>query len=150
MSGKYQMTSGSCKRYSVLFVILAAAFFVMGLWKLVGVIRFVGVGEKITAVVESVDEKTASRGPRGHSHETAIIYAIYVDYTYQGQTYQYVQLDGYDAAYEGKELEVSVNKNNPLDVRLPGNNLYQAVFMILMLPVLGAVARWFWKHSGEM
>lgn len=76
------------------------------------------------------------------------IYDIYVTYTYQGQTYEHVRLDGYDVVYEGSELEVYVDRDNPADARLPGNNLYQACVMMIMLPIWGIVARWFKKQEA--
>lgn len=67
------------------------------------------------------------------------IYAIYVTYTYQGKTYEQIEIDGYDVVWEGSELEIYVNKNFPTDLRLPRNNLYQSIIMMLMLAVFGLV-----------
>ena len=139
---KGQLNAGSYKRLSYLFGILAIVFFLVGLWKFISYFRFIGTSEKVDAVVAEVDDSIT-----GIDEDTErTIYAIYVTYTYQGKTYENVRLDGYDVVYEGSELEVYVDRDDPADARLPGNNLYQACVMMIMLPVFGIVARWFKKQ----
>lgn len=148
MSKGSQLNAGSYKRLSWLFIVLAIVFFLTGFQKFISYIRF--TGEKVDAVVVEADETITHKldGSFIDDYERTI-YATYVTYTYQGQTYEHIWLDGYDGAYEGTELEVYVNKNDPMDVRLPGNNLYQACVMMLMLPVFGTVAGWLRKNSKE-
>ena len=145
--GKGQLNAGSYKRLLYLFGILAIVFFLVGLWKFIGYFRFIGTSQKVDAVVVEVDDSFMHEGHGVDDHVERTIYAIYVTYTYQGKTYENVRLDGYDGVYEGSELEVYVDKNDPADARLPGNNLYQACVMMIMLPIFGIVARWFKKQE---
>lgn len=149
MSKGSQLNAGSYKRLSWLFMVLAVVFFLTGLWKFISYVRFTGVSEKVDAVVSEVDDSITSEYDGIHESSERTIYAIYVDYTYKGQTYEHIRLDGYDVVYEGSELEVYVNKNDPMDARLPGNNLYQACVMMLMLPVFGTVAGWLKRNSEK-
>ena len=149
MSKGNQLSPESYRRLSWLFMVLAIVFFLVGLWKLISYVRFTGVSEKVDAVVVEVDDHITSEWDGNHEFSDRTIYAIYVDYTYRGQTYEHVRLDGHSVVYEGSELEVYVNRNEPMDARLPGNNLYQGVVMMLMLPVFGTVAGWLKKNSEE-
>lgn len=142
--GKGQLSAGSYKRLSYLFVILAIVFFLVGLWKFIRYFSFISTSEKVDAVVVEVDESITSDYSRPHSHisyNERTVYATYVTYTYQVQTYEHVRLEGYSNEYEGSGLEVYVDRDNPVDARLPGNNLYQACVMMIMLPIFGMVAR---------
>lgn len=149
MSKGNQLSKGSNKILSWLFIVLGIVFFLVGLQKFISYIRF--TGEKVDAVVVEVDETITHKLDDDvlFDRYERTIYATYVTYTYQGQTYEHIRLDGYDTAYEGTELEVYVNKNDPMDVRLPGNNLYQACVMMIMLPVFGTVAKWCRKNFEE-
>lgn len=149
MSKGNQLSARSYKRLSWLFIILAIVFFLTGLWKFIEYISFIEACEKVDAVVVEVHDHISIEGDGIHDYHERTIFAIYVTYTYREQTYEHIELDGYDVVYEGDELEVYVNKNNPMDVRLPGNNLYQACVMMIMLPVFGTVAKWLKKNSEE-
>lgn len=150
MSKESQLSAEAYKRLSWLFIVLAIVFFLVGLQKLISYIRFTGAGEKVDAVVVEVDDGiTGVRDESFIDYNERTLYTIYVTYTYQGQTYEHIRLDGYDIVYEGSELEIYVDKNDPMDARLPGNNLYQACVMMIMLPVFGTVAGWLRKNSEE-
>lgn len=144
---KEQSNAGSYKIYSFLFAILAIVFFLIGLWKLISYFNYIGTCEKVDAIVAEVHDNYTFDSNSINNARERTIYAIYVTYTYQGLTYENVRLDGYDSVYEGSKLEIYVDRNDPSDARLPGNNLYQACVMIIMLPVFGIIARWFKKNS---
>ncbi|MDE5966058.1 MAG: DUF3592 domain-containing protein [Lachnospiraceae bacterium] len=145
--GKGQLDAGSYKRLSYWFVILAVVFFLVGLWKFISYCSFIGTCEKVDAVVVEVYDRFTYEGHGVGNHRVRTIYEIYVTYTYQGQTYNHVTLDGYDVVYEGDELEVYVDRDNPVDARLPGNNLYQACVMMIMMPIWLIVARCLKKQA---
>ena len=139
--GNGQLSAGSYKRLSYLFAILAIVFFLVGLWKFIRHFNFIGTSEKVDAVVVEVYDRLTFDSNSDHLGHERTVYATYVTYTYQGQTYEHVRLEGYSDEYEGSELEIYVDRDNPVDARLPGNNLYQACVMMIMLPIFWMVAR---------
>ena len=127
--------------------------FLTGLWKFINYLQFIGKCEKVDAIVEEVHDRVTHKRETHHGNGVVYrhgrtIYAIYVTYSYQGKTYEHIQIDGYDVVWKGSELEIYVNKNSPTDVRLPENNLYQSIIMTLMLPVFGLVSILLKKSSN--
>jgi len=149
MSKSDGMSEGSYKRLSVLFAFLGVVFFAVGAWKLVSYIRFIGGGEPVNAVVVEVDEAVTNEWDGNFERSHTTTYAIYVTYTYKGKTYEHIRLDGFDNVYEGSDLKVYVSPDDPTDARLPGNNLYQSIVMMVLLPIFIFISRQMMKSAEK-
>lgn len=134
-------------RLPFLFITMGVVFFVTGILKLSAYMEFREKCKPTDAVVVEIDESTTYEWDGNFSRRHTTIYALYVTYTYEGKTYEHIRLDGIESdTYEGGKLKVWVNIEDPTDARLPGNNLYQSIVMMLLMPVFVYIGWWIQKN----
>ena len=93
----------------VIFAIVGFAFMIGGLFWFMHQKSIVETGEVIKAVISNIDSYRDSDGDTEHH--------AYVDYSYGGEEYSKVKMSEYSSnMYEGKEIEVYINPDNPWEV----------------------------------
>lgn len=106
---------------SSVFILIGIVCFVMSVVifviSLMNKVRFDEVTAEISKI--SVGKNSLSESSRGGE----INYDVYVDYIYNAEIYEYVNLGTYIAGmYEGEEVDILVNPDNPTDIKIIGQD----------------------------
>ena len=106
---------------SSVFIIIGIVCFVMSVVILVtsimNKVRFDEVTAEISEI--SVGKNSLSESSRGGE----IYYDVYVDYVYNAEIYEYVNLGVYIAGmYEGEEVDILVNPDEPTEIKMMGQD----------------------------
>lgn len=63
-------------------------------------------------------------------------YNVYVDYTYEGLEYNDILLNSYNSEmHVGNSIELYVNRDNPLDIKVVSNTLIYGIILAILLVV---------------
>lgn len=109
----------------IIFALIGILFFIVGIVALVWGIRFRQNAVEVTAVITEIDTYRDADGGIGHR--------VYVDYSYGGNTYQDMPLSEYNSGmYQGKEIELLVDPQNPGKISTASGRIIIAVICIGM------------------
>lgn len=130
------------KKNNTFIYIILGIFAIIGIYALIsGVSMLVSNGtskasnETIMAEITRISKQTNSKGEA--------TYFVFVDYEYEGVEYKDTSLGVYVAAMqEGKEIELLVNPKDPTDIKLPKQDMVDAVggiFMGVIFSLVGII-----------
>lgn len=88
-------------------------------------IKFEKKSEEITGTIAYIEKYYDSDHDRH--------FRVYVNYEYQGQEYKHVHLNSYSSSmYEGKEITLKVDPENPGRVKTPHSDLFACIILGIM------------------
>lgn len=100
-----------------IFLLVGIAMLAAGIIFLVSNRRFRERAEEVTAIISDIRSYRGSKGKRRHS--------VSVSYTYNGMRFEGVPLNFYSSSmYEGKEITLLCDPENPGHVESPGGMLF--------------------------
>ena len=89
-----------------IFAVIGSIFVIAGIIWLVSGLQFRKSAVEVTAVISEIDSYRDSDGDINHN--------VYVNYSYDGNTYNNMRLSEYSSSmYEGKEISLLVDPENP-------------------------------------
>lgn len=114
------------------------SYILFGIFGIVGVIliiasvcvtvsgmKFDEIAEEITGIIADIESYRDSDGDRHHR--------VYVDYSYEGREYEGVKINSYTSSmYEGKEITLKVDPENPRRVSTPHSNMIAGIILAVM------------------
>lgn len=99
----------------VILIIACICFTISG-------IKFDKISEEISGIIVDIESYRDSDGDRH--------YQAYVDYEYQGQKYNDVNLNSYSSSmYVGKEITLKIDPENPRKVKTPHSDLLVSIIL---------------------
>lgn len=143
-----------CRILGISFVVVGAIALAAGIFLYVQSLRDFAAGEKVTATIDSVYtydsyNHSGSRTTRETRSD------VYVSYEYKGQQYDHIRLsDTSSDMYEGQQIELLINPDNPGEVipawglMLPlvvpgaGGGVFLIVGVVLLVIVFRKGASW--------
>ncbi len=116
------------------FAIVGAVFLIVAIAMVCVQIQFKQNADPVTAVIDRIETHRDSDGDYSHS--------VYVSYEYQGEYFKGVHLNYYSGdMYEGKQIELLCDRNNPHKVRSKGGEL-------LLVAIFGGMGLVFFLIGG--
>lgn len=111
-----------------IFAVIGIGLLIGAVWLFVNESRFRKTAVNITGEIVDIMSR--------YDHDGDIHHEVFVTYTFEGQTYEWVQLMEYDSSmYVGKSISLLCNPENPGRVRTKSGFLIVAI----MLTVIGIV-----------
>ncbi len=129
---KIKSAAGVTNLIGIVFFLVGILLIIVSVFTYVGNKQFESNAEKIMATITDIDTyRTRSNGKTKTRHN------VYIEYEVDGKVYNR-ELNYYTSSmYEGKEIEVMYNPNNPADVRAYENIAF--IILAFMGLVFGAV-----------
>lgn len=114
-----------------IFLVVGAIFSAVGITMALADSGFRERAEEITAEITGISSYRASDGDRRHN--------VYVTYQYDGRVYEDIELNFYRSGmYEGQEIPLLCNPENPGHVKSPGGMLLlEMVFLLIGILFMG-------------
>ena len=123
----------------LVFIILGSIFFLIGIVQIILGVVFLKTTDdqddyvKIKAVISEIVVDRDSDGDTD--------YDVFVDYTYDGVTYGKKPFNMYSSSmYEGKEIDILCDPDNPEKITYEGSHLLPAIIMFVMGGIFSLVA----------
>lgn len=119
------------KLFSIVFAFVGAVFLAGAVMVYVSDQKFMAEAEEIMGVVDTIESY------RGSDHD--MHHRVYVNYTYNGQQYNRVQIGFYSSSmYEGKEIALYCDPQHPERVVVQGSDIIAAaIFAVLGIIFFG-------------
>ncbi len=129
---KIKSAEGTLNIFGIVFLLVGIIMIVASIMMFVNNKQFEAHAEKTMAVITEIDRYTTGSGD-----DRTIHHDVYVEYRVDRKVYNRM-LNTYNSSmYEGKEIEVMYNPDNPDDVRV--NENVGSVILIIMGLVFGAI-----------
>lgn len=118
--------------FYVVFTLVGGGMLVGGWIFLQHTLRFHKTAVEITATIRSIERYTDSDGDVHHR--------VYIDYDFNGVHYGDARLGEYNSSmYEGKQLSLLVDPNDPLNVQGKSSGYVVAIILLVMGVVFTAI-----------
>lgn len=113
--------------------IVSFIFLIVGIGLAVGCIiisilgsRFQTSADEVTATISRIESRRSSKN-RSTSH------TVYVDFTYNGQSYEDIKIGMYSSSmYEGKEIKILCDPENPTHIKAASEDLVVGLILGIM------------------
>ena len=135
----------------VVSLLVCIVFSVMAVYMIVDTVSFAINADLVTGEVVSIEYERSSRNGRGGSKNKKV---MYVSYDYNGGTYtnQKISNDVPGMIYEGKDMVLYVDSENPTDVRtswISGSALLMCVVFVGVVVLLVYISNVSSKKKGK-
>ena len=129
---KVRGTEGTTNLLGIVFLLVGVIMIVASVCTFVGEKQFEAKAEKTTAVITEIDRYTTGSGDDRTTHHD-----VYVEYRVDRQVYNCMLNTYTSSMYEGKEIEVMYDPENPGDVRV--SNYIAPIILVFMGLIFGGV-----------